>query len=82
MEVTKSIFASNLKLIKIIIEVVLDLVVSFAPPHARVVELVDTLDLKSNGNLISRAGSSPASGTNGSVNHYFYWAIFVLVEHG
>ncbi len=60
---TKTKNSNNLKLVKNNIEVVPNLVVSFAPPQARVVELVDTLDLKSNGNLISRAGSSPASGT-------------------
>ena len=38
-----------------------------ASTSARVVELVDTLDLKSNG-CISRAGSSPAPGTISFVN--------------
>ena len=44
------------------------------PKDARVVELVDTLDLKSNDHY-DRAGSSPASGT------IFFARIAQLVEH-
>jgi hypothetical protein len=37
--------------------------ISYICQPAAVVELVDTLDLKSNGYLNGRAGSSPARGT-------------------
>ena len=48
---------------------------------ARVVELVDTLDLKSNEHC-ARAGSSPAPGTHEKEAVSFGQPLFLLQPHG
>ena len=47
---------------------------------AAVVELVDTLDLKSNGYLNGRAGSSPARGTQPCITKKYVIQGFFVVE--
>ena len=50
---------------------------SYLKPNAEVVELVDTLDLKSNGHY-GRAGSSPAFSTNWDKSIFFDLSHFLF----